>query len=301
MPTLGQQYQFVESQATYIEPRMRMIMHGSIQYPTLAGISREANPHADSITYYSYNFTGEMVNLSNRGNDIPLVQTQLAQHIVNIEWLALGYDWSDREIGRAMMLGQSLSDRKVRAAFRTAEEEKERIFLNGNANYGWDGLINHSTIPKTTAAKTWATSTDKEIFNDANNLIANRWSATNQVRLCDTLLLPVSQFTLLSRPMGDNANQSVMQYLKMYNPYTAATGRELMIKTLRQLDGAGPSNADRALAYPRDMEVLRYHIPQELTFIEPQRRGFSWVYHGSMVLAGLEIMEPTAMAYLDGI
>ena len=72
-----------------------------------------------------------------------------------------------------------------------------------------------------------------------------------------------------------------------------------MIKTLRQLDDAAAGSANRVVAYPRDMSVLRYHIPQELQFMEPQRRADVWTYHGQMVLAGLEIMEPTAMRYLD--
>ena len=42
-------------------------------------------------------------------------------------------------------------------------------------------------------------------------------------------------------------------------------------------------------------------LRQELEFIEPQRMGTHWKYHGTMVLAGLEIMRPTAMRYLDGV
>ena len=321
MPTLQQQFQFLESRAAHIESRVRMIEHGTIQYPQLVGISREANPHADSILYYSYDGTGEMVDLANRANDFPNVAVVENQHSVNIQWKGLAYDWSDREIGRAMLVGTNLSDRKVRLAFRIAEEEKERTFLEGDAGYRWDGMINNTNVPRTLHTTSWETDSDENVFNAVNRLIGGAWSGTNQVHICDTLLLPVDTFVALGRPMGNDASRSVMDYIKKYNPYTALTGNELMIRTLRQLNTAGdsragvdtnngyPANFDwasrmattRAIAYPRNMDVLRYHIPQELQFIEPQRMGMLWKYHGTMVLGGLEIMLPNAMRYLDGV
>ena len=301
MATLEQRLAFVESQAAHIEPRARMIQHGYIQYPQLVGISREASPHADSIIYYSYDGTGEMIDVANRGNDFPLVELLQEQHTVPIQWKGLAYDWSDREIGRAMLMGLPLSDRKIRLAFRIAEEEKEKVFLNGNAAQGWDGMINTAAVPTATASTVWSSATDDVIFNDVNSLIGGGWEATNQVRVADTLLLPVEQFVALNRPMGDNANRSILNYIMENNPYTSLTGNPLMVRTVRQLTDAGAGTTDRAVAYPRDMDVLRYHIPQELQFIEPQRMGTTWKYHGVMVLGGLEIMEPTAIRYLDGI
>ena len=122
----------MESQAAYIESEARMIKYGSIQYPDLVGISREASPHADVITYYSYDGTGTMADIANRATDYPFVETAQQQHNVDIHWKGLAYDWSDREIGRAMLVGLPLADRKVRVAFRIAEEEKERVVLDGD-------------------------------------------------------------------------------------------------------------------------------------------------------------------------
>ena len=136
----------MESQAAYIESEARMIKYGSIQYPDLVGISREASPHADVITYYSYDGTGTMADIANRATDYPFVETAQQQHNVDIHWKGLAYDWSDREIGRAMLVGLPLADRKVRVAFRIAEEEKERVVLDGDEGKGWDSLIDHSSI-----------------------------------------------------------------------------------------------------------------------------------------------------------
>ena len=304
MPTLQQRFQFMESTAAHVESRVRRIKYATIQYPSLVYISREASPAADTIVYYTSSGAGEMIDYANRATDIPLISVSMDQHTVQIRHKALAYDWSDLEIERAMYTGINLPDQKVRQAFRTAEEEKERVFLNGDAAYGWDGILNNTNIPTQNSGGDWGAATDETIFNEVNTLIGGAWEATGQVRLCDTLLLPVASYVALGRPMGMDANQSVMEYIKKYNPYTSETGQPLMIKTLRQLNTAavgGIAGGGRAVAYPRDQDVLRFHVPQELTFIEPQREGMGWVYYGRMTLAGLEIMEPSACRYLDGI
>ena len=292
----------MESQAAFIESRSRMIQYGSIQYPELVDISREASPFADVITYYSWDGTGDMIDLANRANDYPFVEVTQAQHNVPIEWKGLAYDFSDREIGRAMLTGVPLADRKVRSAFRIWEEEKDRVFISGDSAKGWDGFINVSNVASPNASATFAASTGIAIADIINEALGDVWDSTNQVRYANTLVLPPEQMNVLAtKPIGDNANRNTLAYVRENNIYTQMTGQPLMIRTLRQLKGAGGTNSDRMVAYSRDADVLRFHIPQELQFLEPQRRADTWVYYGHGVLAGLEVMEPGAMRYRDNI
>ena len=302
MTTLASRLQFMESQAAYIESRARMIQHGSIQYPSLVGIERSASPFNDVITYYSWDGTGDMIDLANRANDYPFVEVTQAQHNVPIEWKGLAYDYSDREIGRAMLTGVPLSDRKSRIAFRIWEEIKDDVFINGDSAKGWDGFINISNVASPNASATFAASTGIEIANIINEALGDVWDGTNQVRYADTLVMPPEQMNVLAtKPIGDNANRNTLAYIKENNIYTQMTGNPLMIRTLRQLKGAGGTNSDRMVAYSKDMDVLRYHVPQELQFLEPQRKADTWVYYGHGVLGGLEVMEPGAFRYRDNI
>ena len=310
MTTLASRLQFMESQAAYIESRSRMIQHGTIQYPSLVGIERSASPFADTVTYYSWDGTGDMIDLANRATDYPFVEVTQAQHNVNIEWKGLAYDYSDREIGRAMLTGVPLTDRKTRMAFRIWEEIKDDVFINGDSAKGWDGFVNYDTsgtnfITLTNAAGAWSGLTGVAIADEINMVLSSVNSGSNQVRTSDTLCLPVAQRNLIAtKPIGDNADKSVLAYIKENNIYTQETGNPLMIRTLRQLENAGGtmgSPTDRMIAYSRDMDVLRFHVPQELQFLEPQRRADTWIYYGHGVLAGLEIMEPGAMKYHDDI
>ena len=300
MTTPASRFQFMESQAAHIEARIRMIQHGSIQYPELVGVDREASPYADVVLYYSQDGTGSMIDLANRGNDYPRVQVTQAQHSVPIHWKGLAYDYSDREIGRAMMLRENLPDRKIRQAFRIWEEEKDRVFIFGDSAKGWDGFINHSQISVENTTGTFESQPAEVIADDINSLLGGVWDGTNQVRIADTLCMtPAALNVLATKPMGNDANRNVLSYIRENNILTQTTGRPLMMRTLRQLTAAGVSGVDRMVGYARDMEVLRLHVPMELQFMEPQREADTWVYYGTAALAGLEIMEPGGMRYLD--
>ena len=140
------------------------------------------------------------------------------------------------------------------------------------------------------------------INEEINSLLTAVYSGTNQVRIADSLLLPVDQFTYIASTRIPDTNMTIGAFVKENNVYTQVTGNPLMIRSVRQLDDVAPSSEGRAMAYVKDMEVLRFHVPQELQFIEPQRGpGPMWVYYGHMVLGGLEIMEPNGCRYLDGI
>ena len=305
MPSLDQQLAFLESQASYIEPRARMIMYGSIQYPDLVPIDRSASPWADNIIHYTYDGTGDMIDLANRANDFPIVDVSQKQHSVLIEHKGLAYDWSDREIQRAMQIGVPLSDRKVNIAFRIAEEIKDDVFINGDANKSWDGFINFSSVAVSNSDAAFSGLTSKAWFALLNGVLSDVWTDSNQVRVADTLCLPPTLMQEFCEPLNDGTAVSLLDYFMKANIYTMTTGRPLMIRTLRALEtagkgtGSGVGTGKRIIAYNRDPNVLRYHIPQDLTFSEPQRKGLGWTYFGWMALGGLEILEPGAMRYLD--
>ena len=91
------------------------------------------------------------------------------------------------------------------------------------------------------------------------------------MRIADSLLLPVAQFTYIASTRIPDTNMTIGAFVKENNVYTQVTGNPLMIRSVRQLNEIAPSSEDRAMAYVKDMEVLRFHVPQELQFIEPQR------------------------------
>ena len=72
-----------------------------------------------------------------------------------------------------------------------------------------------------------------------------------------------------------------------------------MIQVLRGLETAAAGNKGRAIAYRRDPEVLRFHLPMPLRFMEPQQHLITYIVPGIMRIGGLEIRLPKAIRYLD--
>ena len=127
-----------------------------------------------------------------------------------------------------------------------------------------------------------------DIVNEALNAV---YDDTNQVRLADTLCLPVEQMNLIAtKPIGDNANRSVLAYIRENNIYTQMTGNPLMIRTLRQLETAGAGSTDRMIAYAEGHG--RAALPRTAGASVPGAAApvhDTYVYYGHGVLAGLEV------------
>lgn len=84
--------------------------------------------------------------------------------------------------------------------------------------------------------------------------------------------------------------------------YTAETGTPLMIRGVRGLDSAGASGNGRAIAYSRDPEGVKIHIPMTHRFLPVWQTGpIVFDVPGIFRLAGLEIRRPGAFRYADGV
>jgi hypothetical protein len=123
------------------------------------------------------------------------------------------------------------------------------------------------------------------------------------VELADTVLLPTSRFLYLaSTPRSDTSDTTLLQFLQESNPYTAETGRPLLIRGVRALETAGAGGTARMVTYRRDESVLRLHLPMPHQFLPPfQKSSMTWEVAGILRTGGTEVRLPKAMRYTDGI
>ena len=181
------------------------------------------------------------------------------------------------------------------------------MVFDGFSPLGWDGFINHSRVPKTTARTngssqtSWSSKTGKEIQRDINDAITGIWTSTRQTAIADTILLPPTSYSRLTDPMGSDNPGSIGKYVMENNVLTQRTGRKLMMRELRQLENAGVGGTKRMVAYRRDTDVLVFHMPMPLKFFEVQRWLTRFIVPGKMRLGGLEIKLPGEIRYVDAI
>lgn len=294
---------FVIAQTSHVEAAVYQVKYADIQYPQLIPVDTSANPFVKSVTYFSANKAGAAGWLNGNADDIPMADVEHTQFETPVFTAGIGYGYGWEEINQAQMLGLNLTADKAMAARRAAEEMIDRVALEGDATKGFNGLFDHPDVTATPATNgDWPTANPDEIIADINNALTNVQTATNNVILADTLLLPFARWNLVASKRLTDTDRTIMSYIRENNVYTAQTGAPLTIRATRKLDDAGVSASARMVAYRRHPEVLKLHIPMPHRFLPVWQSGpLRYEIPGVMRLGGLDIRLPNEVSYVDGI
>jgi hypothetical protein len=295
---------FVISQTAHVEQQVYQVKYAGIMYPQLIPVDTSASPFVKTVTYFSANKAGAADWLNGNADDVPMADVEHTQFETAVHTAGIGYGYGWEEINQAQMLGLNLTNDRAVAARRAAEEMIERIALEGDVAKGFSGLFDHPSVAATPATTgDWATATPDQIIGDVNDALTNIQTATNNVILADTLLLPYARWNLIaSKPRSSTSDTTIMNYIRQNNVYTAQTGAPLVIRATRKLDTAGVSASARLVAYRRDPEVLKLHMPMPHRFLPVWQSGpLRWEIPGVFRLGGLDVRLPNEISYVDGI
>lgn len=304
---------FAVRQATIIEPQVYAVKYPSIQYPDLVPVDTTGSAFASSVTYYSSDKHGAADWINGNASDIPMAGTTRSKFETPVHTGAIGYGWGWEELGKAQLLGINLPNDDAMAARRAAEEMVDRVALLGDTAKGFRGLFNYTgsggVTPGNAPNGDWGTllvagtATPAQIVDDLNSALLNVFNGTNTTSIADTLLLPWSKFLLIStRKMSADTDTTILQYFIANNVYTATTGQRVTIRGVRELDTVGVGSTPRIVAYRKDPEVLKLHMPMPHRFLPVFQDGpLSWKVPGVMRLGGLDIRLPKEVVYMDGV
>ena len=299
---------FVIGQTSHVERGVYARKYPDITYASMIPVDTSAAAWATSVTYFSSDSRGRAEWVGADASDIPLVNSNREKHEKPVTMAAVGYDYNLEEINQARMLGINLTNDKAASARRFYEEFVEDIAYNGDNEKGFQGLLSHSAVtaaaaPNGAAASPlWTSKTPDEMLSDINGAITGIWVDSKTVEMADTIILPLDQYALIAgKRIGPDTGQTVLQHIKNTNIYTVQTGQPLKIRAMRQLKGKGAGSTDRMIAYRRDPEVLKLHIPMPLKFITPQADVLRVIVPGMFRLGGVDIRRPGSCRYVDGI
>lgn len=296
---------FVRSQTSHVETTVNETVYPDIQYPALIPVDTSAHPFAQTVTYYSSDKFGKAAWINGNADDIPLAGTELTEFKASVYTAAIGYGWGWEEIQVAMMLGRNLPADDAQAARRAYEEMVDGVALRGSAEKNFSGLINYPGV--TAGGATYGDwdgtgTTEDQILADVNEGILGIATDTLYTSVADTLLMsPAKLNSLATRRLGDTS-LTVLEFLRKNNTYTAMTGQPLTIRGVRGLETAGAGVTQRMIAYRRDPQVLKLHIPMPHRFLPVYQDGpLHWVVPGVFRLGGLDIRRPKEVRYVDGL
>ena len=284
---------FVVNQATYIEREVFNIPYPEIAYAQMIPVDTSAGEFAASVTFFTQDLIGKAKLLNSNADDFPLanlVRTKFEQSILDA---GIGYEFSIAEIGQAQMMGRSLPTEGASAARLAYEQLVDAVALAGDS--GIEGLYATTGITSTAAAAAWSGATAAQILADVNGIISRIVAATGGIHWPNTLVLPLSQFSLIAGKQIDATNQTtILDFIKRSNAYTAKTGLPLDIFADVRL-------TNKAVCYKRDPQVLKLHMPMPLRFMPPQLINLQVRVPGMFRFAPLSIRQPKAIQYISGM
>lgn len=178
------------------------------------------------------------------------------------------------------------------------------------------GLINTPSVPAVVAASngtttTWAGKTPTQILADVNfaiNLCIENSGYSTQNGCPDTMLVPYSQWAVLTQPMtvgGVPVAQSTLEYIEKYN-VAAANGVKFKIHQLPNdwISGQGIGGLDRSVVYRKkdDCVLLQITQPKEKIMTIPTTdKGGAYQTLYSGCIGAVQFYRSTNALYLDGI
>lgn len=296
---------FMISQLSGIEQKMYEKKYKAITYNLLIPISTEGGEFITSMTYFFMDGKAVAKFIGTKSLNVPIAEIGTQKITVPVELAATGYEYSDEELGQAMMMGRSLPADKASTARRACEEHLQSVGMIGDTAHGLPGFINNTNVTAATVAAgvstttPWTTKTPNEIIFDVNDFMGDIFVDTLQVERPNRLLLPTAQWNYIAgTPRSDNSDTTILAWLIANSPYLSSDADVIPVT---ELAGAGAGGLDRMMAYDYDADKVVMHIPKPLIFTEPQRVGLGYQVPGTYKTGGVEFRYPGSARYADGI
>lgn len=301
---------FLISQTAYIEAEVYRIKYPDIIYSQLLPVDSSASEWAKSITYFSIDKVGRADWYNGTANDMRYADINRQKFEQGVEMASIGYQYNLEEIGQAMMIpGMNLTSERAAAATRSSEEFMDRIAWYGDADKSFTGFFNNTNVTRvdaiadgTGASALWSTKTADQMVRDVQSALTGVYQGSLTVEMADTVLLPISAMQLLSNTRIPNTPISALEYLAEHNLWYFTTGQRLVIRGLLGLDTAGQGGVGRMIAYRRDPQVVKLHVPMPHRFLPVWQTGpIQFAIPGIMRTGSVEVRRPGSCRYVDGI
>ena len=245
--------------------------------------------------------------ISANTNSIPDISINGERVVSPLRLAARELVYSNIELDRSRLLGQSIDQTKMNALLLKWNLETDNYVYLGDATLGITGLVNSAQVASaivaadgTAASTLWTAKSADLILRDVNELITSAWAASAFTVMPDTIGLPPAQLAYVASQRIGNTGVSILQYLQQNNIAIQQGGTALKFVPMKRLIGAGAGATNRMIAYSNDEQYLRFPMV-------PMRREASYYhsinFHAPYVWAygEVEFVFPETVLYRDGL
>ena len=309
VPTQVSATELVVSNLDSIEAGFYDVQYPEILWKTVISqesIVTDMNPGALNYVYRSRDWKGMGQFTRGDSKNIPRVGQVVGQVTVPVLDAAVGAGLTDIEAMRYQFgFQQSLSQDYGEIMKKATEYHMERVTFFGDTAANFNAWLDYPSITKI-AITAWTGGTPDEWVTSINDAITTVWTNSKTIHLPDTVWLPPAKYSMLTQAYVIGTGSvgvavSALEYLKKNNIYTAQTGKELNVKVLRYLEGAGVAGVDRMViqdSNPRNY-VLPFPLPYQLGQPVPVALGVE--LFALYIFGSFNVRYPLAMAYGDGL
>jgi hypothetical protein len=300
-------YPFVIAQGRNLETKIYKKRYPTYNYAQVIPVVTEGNQWAIGTTFFSVDSAGEAKFLSGAGTDMPFNKSTRDQASHDFAMIGSGWEWTIEEINQAALYGIDLTSTDAMSASDKIERLLNTIAFSGSTEKNWTGFANSADVPRAdvdTPGTFWPAKTADQMLTDVNEVIGRVRTQTNEVEWADSLALPPVAFrAAATKRLGAGDGMiTVLEYIRKNNIYTAETGAPLAIYPVRELATASQDSGGRMVAYRRDEEVVRFHLPMPRTVLRARQKSIMGFEQGMIArTGGTEWRLPKAAAYADEV
>lgn len=290
----------------FFDPRFYEFEHKMLNFRELFPISHMADP-ADKTTTYEMEklvgkaeFTGEV---SNTQTQVDVIAKEVTDKIYKGQ---VEFSITTDDLRSAIKTGRPIESRKMKAAFRAAEEIMHDTVILGNVEAGIKGFINHSDIVKAEVLdgagggnpKLWDNKTPEEILQiDIGAPLALIAEQTFNRHHPTHMGISIERYNHLK--LRWIATITPMPLLKWLMEMISVYGLEEIVP-MPELNGTGPGGTELGIFWEKDDNVLEVDIPMELVWIAPQFVGTVIKFIGEFKISDLKLRRKQAVRMFYG-
>lgn len=301
-------YAFLTPQLYRIETEVYMTRYPSFDIGRFMPVDSSGDMWDVGTLVYSMEQVGQAEFMAGGAFDMPYASAKMSQATRPFHLAAIGYEWNTQELQRAAKLGRSLSSDKAGAAKLAADRFIYSLAMNGQtpagaSEKGWTGFVNNASAPSaqvaadgTGSSRLWSAKSADLILRDINEVITAVETGTGETHVANTLGLPTSRYNYIASTRIGDSGSTILQFLQANN----TAGESLTILKSRALETAGTGGSTRMVAYDRNPQVLKFHLPGPHQFLPPfQKSSLVYEVGGIMNVGGTEVRLPKAIVYRD--
>lgn len=235
---------------------------------------------------------GEATIIANYADDLPRVNVVRREERRGIRMIGDSYGYSVQDIMAARFAGEPLDVTLGLAAREAIERKHNRLAWFGDEEAGLWGVLRHPYIPRfifTEPIDKAATSSD-EIIAQINQMLNGVNALTKTTAQVDTLVLPPDEYAYIhSTPRSANSDTTIADFILAKSPFLTR------IEQAWELDQDQNDGKALALAYRRDISVVKYVAPITFRQLPVERRNLEFVVNNIGSSGGFYTPRPLEM------